>query len=193
MSFLPAFEIGLWNAWVFVVLLFAAGFLPFYIDKEKSKKRVEGEPTGSELKKTTKIAHVITHIIIMPFTLIYSMFLPLKLGALWFFAGLPIYLLPLVMVLMCTISFSTASLGEPLSKGVYAISRHPGYFGFFLGFVGIGIACASWVFLLCALVWIVSWHFGVVEEERILLDKYGDAYKEYMNRTPRWIGIPKSR
>jgi protein-S-isoprenylcysteine O-methyltransferase Ste14 len=129
----------------------------------------------------------------MPFTLIYSMFLPLKLGALWFFAGLPIYLLPLVMVLMCTISFSTASLGEPLSKGVYAISRHPGYFGFFLGFVGIGIACASWVFLLCALVWIVSWHFGVVEEERILLDKYGDAYKEYMNRTPRWIGIPKSR
>jgi protein-S-isoprenylcysteine O-methyltransferase Ste14 len=156
------------------------------------EKRVEGEPTGSELKKTTRIAVVITHIIIMPFTLIYSIFLPLKLGTLWFFAGLPICLLALVMALMSSISFSTAPLGEPLSKGVYAISRHPGYFGFFLGLVGIGIACASWVFLLCALVWIVSWHFGVIEEERILLDKYGDAYRDYMERTPRWIGFSKT-
>lgn len=193
MSFMPAFEIGLWNAWIFTVLFFAAGFIPLYIDYEKTEKMVEGEPTGSEINKTTKITHVITHMIIMPFTLIYSIFLPLKLGTLWFYAGLPIYLLGLVMALMFSISFATAPLGEPISKGVYAISRHPGYFGFFLGLVGIGIACASWVFLLCALVWIVSWHFGVIEEEQILLEKYGDAYREYMNRTPRWIGMPKSR
>jgi protein-S-isoprenylcysteine O-methyltransferase Ste14 len=151
MSFIPAFEIGLWNAWIFMVLLLAAGIAPLYIDNEKTEKRCEGEPTGSELKMTTRIAHVITHIVIMPFTLIYSIFLPLKLGTLWFFAGLPIYLLALVMALMFSISFSTAPLGEPLSKGVYAISRHPGYFGSFLGFVGIGIACASWVFLLWSL------------------------------------------
>jgi protein-S-isoprenylcysteine O-methyltransferase Ste14 len=193
MTLIPAFEIGLWNAWIFMVLLLAAGIAPLYIDNEKTEKRCEGEPTGSELNKTTRIAHVITHIMIMPFTLIYSIFLPLKLGTFWFFAGLPIYLLGLVMALMFSISFSTAPLNEPLSKGVYAISRHPGYFGSFLGFVGIGIACASWVFLLCALVWIVSWHFGVVEEERILLEKYGDAYREYMERTPRWIGFPKTR
>jgi len=93
---------------------------------------------------------------------------------------------------MFGISFATAPLGEPISKGIYAISRHPGYFGFFLVCVCIGIACASWVFLLCALVWIVSWHFGVVEEEHILLEKYEGAYQEYVNRTPRWMGIPKS-
>jgi protein-S-isoprenylcysteine O-methyltransferase Ste14 len=127
------------------------------------------------------------------FTLMYSIFLPLKLGTWWFYAGLPIYLLGWVMALMFSISFSTAPLGEPLSKGVYAISRHPGYLGSFLGFVGVGIACASWVFLLFALVYMVTWHFGVVEEERILLEKYGDAYREYMNRTPRWIGFPKTK
>jgi len=176
-----------------MVLLLAATMVYLLIDKEKAEKRVEGEPTWSELTKTSKIVHVITHIMIEPFTFIYSIFLPLKLGTMWFFIGLPICLLAIVMSLMFSISFSTAPLGEPLSKGVYAISRHPAYFRLFLGYVGIGIACASWVFLLCALVWIVSWHFGVVEEERILLEKYGDAYREYMNRTPRWIGIPKSR
>jgi len=193
MPWSPAFEIGLWNAWILMVLLLAAGTVPLYINNEKTEKRCEGEPIWSELTKTAKIVFVITHIMILPFTLIYSIFLPLKLGTLWLFAGLPIYLLAIVMSLMYSTSFSTAPLGEPMSKGVYAISRHPAYFGLFLGYIGIGIACGSWVFLLCALVWIVSWHFGVVEEERILLEKYGDAYREYMNRTPRWIGIPKSK
>jgi protein-S-isoprenylcysteine O-methyltransferase Ste14 len=193
MSFIPAFDLGLWNAWIFMTLLLVAGTVPLYIDYEKVEKRLEGEPTGSEQNKTTKITHVITHTIIMPFALIYSIFLPLKLGTFWFYVGLPIYLLGLVMALMFSISFATAPLGEPISKGVYAISRHPGYFAGFLGFVGIGIACASWVFLLFGLVWIVSWNFGVVEEERFLLDKYGNAYRDYMKQTPRWIGFPKTK
>ena len=154
---------------------------------------MEGEPEGGEQKKVTRIVHVITHVIIMPFTLIISIFVPINIGTWWFYAGLIIYLLGLVMVLLFSISFATAPLDEPLSKGVFAISRHPQYLGFFLAYVGIGIACASWVFLLCALVWIVSWQYEVDEEEHILLEKYGDAYRQYMDRTPRWIGFPKSR
>jgi len=50
----------------------------------------------------------------------------------------------------------------------------------------------TWIFLLCAVVWIISWNIGVINEERFLIEKYGDAYREYMNRTARWIGIPKS-
>jgi len=176
-----------------MVLLLAAGTVPLYIDSEKTEKRCEGAPTWSELNKTAKIVHVITHIIIMPCTLIYSIFLPLKLGTFWFATGFPISFLAIIMALMFSISFAKAPLGEPIIKGVYSISRHPGYFGFFLGCVGIGIACASWIFLLCALVWIVSWHFGVVEEERNLLETYGNAYREYMNRIPRWIGFPKTK
>ncbi len=132
MSFIPAFKIGLWNASIFMFLFLAATtVLSLLIDKEKMEKRVEGEPTWSELSRTTKIVFVITHIMIMPFTFVYSIFLPLKLGTLWFYAGLPICLLALVMGLMFGISFATAPLGEPISKGIYAISRHPGYFVFF--------------------------------------------------------------
>jgi protein-S-isoprenylcysteine O-methyltransferase Ste14 len=46
--------------------------------------------------------------------------------------------------------------------------------------------------LLLAVAWIVLWCIVVPAEERFLLEKYGDAYREYMNKTPRWIGIPKS-
>jgi protein-S-isoprenylcysteine O-methyltransferase Ste14 len=153
---------------------------------------MEGEPAGKELKKATRAAHVITHAIIMPLSLILGIFVPLKLGTWWFYSGLLVYLAGLVMVFMCSIEFATAPLRQPMVKGIFSISRHPMYTGFFLACFGIGIACASWVFLLCAVVWIVSWRFGVVEEEHILLEKYGEAYRQYMTRTPRWIGFPRT-
>jgi len=31
----------------------------------------------------------------------------------------------------------------------------------------------------------------VPAEERFCLKQYGDTYREYMNKTPRWLGIPK--
>jgi protein-S-isoprenylcysteine O-methyltransferase Ste14 len=191
MSIVPIFEIGIWNAWILIVVLFAAANIPLAIKNEKSENRMEGEPTGSEQKQVTKIVTVITHVIIMPFTLIISIFTPLMVGTWWLYAGLLIYLLGIVFVLTSSISFATAPLGEPLSKGVYAISRHPMYLGFFLAYFGIGIACASWIFLLCAFISIIAWNFAVGEEERILLEKYEEAYRQYMDRTPRWIGFPK--
>jgi protein-S-isoprenylcysteine O-methyltransferase Ste14 len=57
-------------------------------------------------------------------------------------------------------------------------------------YLGIGIACASWVVLLCAVLWIVIWSILAPHEEMLLIEKYGDSYREYLNRTPRWLGIP---
>ena len=134
-----------------------------------------------------------THNIIIPLTIVYLVFLPLKLGTMWLYVGFPIFLLGLVMNLMAGINIATTPLdNEPITKGVYRISRHPAYFGGFLLYFGIGIVCASWIFILFALAWIIMWHISVPSEERSCLKKYGDAYREYMNKTPRWIGIPKS-
>jgi len=192
MSLIPVFELGLWNAWIITVLFYVATLTPLQIGKEKANKRGEGEPAWSEVSKTHRIAILITHAVIMPFTIGYSIFLPLMLGTEWFYVGILISILGTVMSFLAGVSFATASLDEPMTKGVYSISRNPMYFGMFLMYIGIGIACVSWIFLLCAVVWIISWHFGVPEEERILLEKYGSAYREYMDRTPKWIGIPKS-
>jgi len=119
--------------------------------------------------------------------------LPLKLGTVWFFAGFLIYLLGAIIETMAMLDFFTTAVDKPVTKGVYCFSRNPMYFGMFLIFGGTGIACVSWVFLLLTAVFIILFHIGVVSEERSCLQKYGNAYREYMNRTPRWIGIPKSR
>lgn len=160
MSIIPAFELGILNAWILMVMLYSAAFVPLAIGSKRADKRMEGEPAGKELTKKTRTAHLITHATILPFTLLFSIFVPIKLGTWWFYSGLLIYLAGLVMVIMSSIEFATAPLGQPMARGIYTISRHPSYFGFFLAYLGTGIACASWIFLLCAIVWIVSWRYG---------------------------------
>ena len=61
--------------------------------------------------------------------------------------------------------------------------------------LGVGIASASWVFLLFAIisgVGVTRPYFVKIEEAQCL-GHYGAAYREYMDRTPRWMGIPKSQ
>ena len=93
MQLIPALKIGLWNAWILMALLYTAGFIPLFINKEKVEKRGEGEPDWSQLNRNSRITFVITHIMIMPFTLIYSIFLPLELGSSWFIPGLIVFIL----------------------------------------------------------------------------------------------------
>jgi len=61
-----------------------------------------------------------------------------------------------------------------------------------LYYVGVSIASASWLFLLLLIVYTVGLLFVGEREQQGCLEKYGDTYREYMNRTPKWIGIPKS-
>ena len=128
----------------------------------------------------------------MPFTILYSIFLPLKIGTVWLYVGLAIFSLALVISVITSINFATTPLDEPVTKGVYRMSRHPIYLSGFLLYAGIGIATASWVILLCAILWIVLFHIVLPPEEHFLLEKYGDSYRAYMNKTPIWIGFPKS-
>lgn len=192
MSLIPAFEIGLWNAWILQVFFILVISAPDLFMSKEAKERTKRATQTVPFTKTEKRLALSTHVVIMPVAAIYSIFLPLKIGTVWLYVGLPIFALALVMTVMTSINFATTPLDKPVTKGVYRISRHPIYLSGFLLYVGIGIACASWVLLLLAVAWIVLFQIVVPAEERFLLEKYGDAYREYMNRTPRWIGIPKS-
>ena len=131
-------------------------------------------------------------IIYLP-AVVYSIFLPLKLGTTWFYVGFPIALVGLIMLLTVWVSFATTPFDdEPITTGLYRYSRHPMYLTSFLMDIGISIACASWLFLVLSIASVLFAHIRFAGfEERLCLEKYGDAYREYMDRTPRWIGMPK--
>jgi protein-S-isoprenylcysteine O-methyltransferase Ste14 len=110
----------------------------------------------------------------------------------WFYVGLAICLVGLITLTIIMVNFATTPLDELVSKGLYRYSRHPIYITQLLLFIGVGIASASWIFLLLSILRTIASFMLMNPEERYCLEKYGNAYREYMNRTPRWLGIPKS-
>lgn len=142
--------------------------------------------------KIEKILAISTHAIIMPVVFVYSIFLPLKFGPVWLYTGLSIFAVSLVFTTAALFNVASAPADKPVTNGVYKISRHPMYFSGFLMIISVGISCASWIVLLLAVIWIVFWRIVVPAEEKFLIDKYGDSYRDYMEMTPMWIGIPKA-
>ncbi len=190
MSLIPAFEIGIWNAWIFMLWSWLDMFALRLVGKEICQ-RASG--LASEMK-TSRAYKIISYVSMLTelMAIAYSIFLPFKLGTIWFYTGLPIFLLGLVVLTVASVNFAVAPMNEPIARGMYRYSRHPLYLALLFIYLSVGIASASWVFLLVFIVQLVSISIAAVREERFCLEKYGDTYREYMNRTPRWIGIPKS-
>jgi protein-S-isoprenylcysteine O-methyltransferase Ste14 len=193
MSFVPEFELGLWNAWVFMGPFFVVTLLILFF---MVKKGAPGSPSRAVQRacksRSTMFVAVLSKFIYFP-AVLYSVFLPLKLGSVWFYVGFPVMLLGLVGSVLVLVDWARTPVGEPVVCGIYRFSRHPMYVTMFLVLLGVSIACVSWVFLLFTMVFAVgvTRPFFVKLEEAECLGHFGAAYRDYMNRTPRWFGKPK--
>ena len=196
MSLIPAFDIGLWNAWIFELCVLLPLPILLLIGKRRASRSEKGADSKSELDYMTKAERRLFGFsrLVMFLPVIYSIFLPLRLGTTWFYVGLPITLVGLIMLLAVWVKFATAIVDDELiTTGLYRYSRHPMYISWFLMNIGLGIACASWLFLLLSIASMLFAHIRFAGfEERLCLEKYGDAYRGYMDGTPRWLGLPKS-
>ncbi len=188
MQLIPVFKIGLWNAWIFILLVLLPLLLVVLFRRGVFKKT---DSIHSSILTGTENKIFIFSKVILFSVFIYSVFLPLQLGTIWFSIGLPIYLLGLILQTIAWVNVATSPVGEPVTKGLYRYSRHPMYFTLPLIFIGTSIASASWLFLLLSIVLIITHFYNAISEERECLEVYSNAYREYMNRTPRWVGIPK--
>jgi|RhiMetdeSRZDD1v2_1073273.scaffolds.fasta_scaffold1340909_2 protein-S-isoprenylcysteine O-methyltransferase Ste14 len=82
--------------------------------------------------------------------------------------------------------------GEPstvlLESGPYRYTRNPIYIGFVIFYFGLAIMLTSaWMLVLLIPVLIVLQRGVVEREEAYLQVKFGEAYRKYQARVPRWL------
>jgi protein-S-isoprenylcysteine O-methyltransferase Ste14 len=187
MALMPGFEIGVWNAWIFVIPMLIISLSAMRVTAAReSKQSGNFELTGKE----KRIVNAVFLPLIVSF--VYAVFLPLRLGTAWLYSGVVVYLFGVAFSIVAVLNFATSPKDKVITKGVYSISRNPMYIGLILMQIGLGIICSSWLYLLLTLVLLILLNENLSAEERYCIYRYGDSYREYRNKTPRWLGIPKA-
>src|SRR5262249_1705854 len=89
--------------------------------------------------------------------------------------------------------FLTATSRILITHGPFALSRNPMFlsglsvwigWAIFYGSVSVGVAIL--------LFWAFANYLKVPQEERGLEARFGDEYRAYRRRVPRWLGIPRA-
>jgi protein-S-isoprenylcysteine O-methyltransferase Ste14 len=76
-----------------------------------------------------------------------------------------------------------------ITDGPFAVSRNPLYLSHTLLTAGIGVAAHTlWPILFAPLALLAARHLAVEREEQHLEARFGDAWRAYAARVPRWLG-----
>jgi protein-S-isoprenylcysteine O-methyltransferase Ste14 len=103
--------------------------------------------------------------------------------------------LGIVLIVACILGRTWSSLyiggrkiEEFVQTGPYSVMRNPLYFFSFLGAAGVGMQVGSVALgLICAfLAWMV-FYMVVLQEEQVLAARYGETYRNYLARVPRFF------
>ena len=191
MTLIASFEISWWNTWILMLgFLLHVPFMQLMGNLMKTGSimaKMGGAPVSEKEKRVNLIATVIYYLLI-----VLSVFLPLRFGTAWFYCGIAAWFVGMTVLILSIVSVAKTPTGRVFTTGPYRFSRHPLYLALSAVFIGAGLASASWLFLLLAGLYSVLLMIHVDSEEQECLALFGDTYRNYARRTPRWIGLPKA-
>ena len=183
MELFPTLGIGWLNGWLPLAgLCLAEGLLLLLSPKDVVAKLFDR--SGWDRKQK---AFLLTGKLFSLACLVLLVLTPLKLGASVFIIGTSLYGLGWVGLVLAILDFKNTPPGQLVTRGLYRVSRHPQIFALFIMFVGMCLATGSWVALLVLVLSKLFQHPTIVAEEEACLAHYGDSYRAYMRRTPRYF------
>ena len=180
--------VGFYNLWLILAIGGAFSWLLMTIgDKLRGVKIANKEDHANTKVAIISMLPLLTLLGICIFT-------PIVIGAL-FWIGCVLLIIAGIIYVLSIAAFVNAKKGLT-TIGIYQVSRNPMYVVMLLIFIAftlmawqaapiMGIITA---FITLLNVFVIHWM--VLGEERFLAKKYGDAYHKYMNKTPRYVGIP---
>lgn len=185
MKLFPDYSFELLNAgWYSLFYGIVSILVMIKIPKDK-KKRILTFPRYD--RDTEKFVSGFISFVFGKGLIIYTIFIPIEVFTIYFYVGTIIYLIGLFLSAFSMWSFSKAELLQPVTNGIYKISRHPMQIMNFVMWIGIGIVTETWIIIICTILFAIFSYPSLKAQERYCIEKYGDNYTEYMKRTPRYL------
>lgn len=74
---------------------------------------------------------------------------------------------------------------ELVDKGIYGIVRHPQYVAGMLMSIALALIAQHWIVALLGAIAAIVYYVDTSEEEKTNLERFGEAYQEYIKIVPR--------
>jgi len=126
----------------------------------------------------------------------WSKFVLVRHQKMWFWLGIGLLLLGSALRRHCfkmlgsyfTANVKVADDQTVIKEGAYRWVRHPSYTGGMLMYLGTGLALTNWLsVLVIVILGGLGYAYRVRVEERALASALGQSYREYMQRTKRFV------
>lgn len=187
MELIPTLKIGWLNGWILLCLIYLIfGLLLILFPKDVVSRLYDYD--RSVWGKTQRVFYIIGKLLAFV-CLVLIIFTPLKIRANIFIPGIILFALGLAGFITALFNFKNTSPNQPVTRGLYRISRHPQVIMLFIMSIGICIAIGSWLVLFIMIVSSLFLHFRDIAEEKACLERYGDAYRNYIKLVPRYFLI----
>ncbi len=183
MELFPELSLGWSNGWIALALLVLTDSILFLSFPKPVVARLWDR---SRWSRKQRIYTVIGKLISLG-GLILIVFTPLKLGTPVFVVGAVVALIGLAGVITSVVDFAATPLDQPVTRGLYRISRHPQVVAAGLVLLGSSIAIGSWAAVILWAAGHIFGHWGILAEEEACLKQYGDPYRQYLNCVPRYL------
>ncbi|MBN1437952.1 MAG: hypothetical protein JW929_00960 [Anaerolineales bacterium] len=179
----PALSLGWLNGWVPLVLMALVDLGLFRILPKEVVARLYGRV------KVEGWQRVIAAIGNLVFTasLVLVVFTPLKIGDPVFAVGCIVSLAGLAGQVKSFLDFRDTPPDQPVTRGIYRISRHPQNVTSRVAALGICIAVGSWAAVTLWTVGNALCHWEKLAEEQTCLEQYGESYRQYLHKVPRYF------
>ena len=183
MEFLPEFKLVWLGGWLLLALLVLTDGVLFLAFRKDTVTRLF-DRSGWTLKQ--KVFTVIGKLLALVVVLMI-IFTPLRLGSYVFIIGTMLVGVGLIVLVKALIDFRNSVPDQAVTQGIYSVTRHPQNLASSMVIFGCTIAIGSWLSLILFVVARIFLHANLVAEEDVCLREYGDAYRDYMKRVPRYL------
>ncbi|MBN1876023.1 MAG: isoprenylcysteine carboxylmethyltransferase family protein [Anaerolineae bacterium] len=183
MELFSELKLGWLNGWIFLGLLCLIDGICFLVFPKAVVKRLFDRSGWSQKQVVFTVIGKVCALVCL-FLLIFT---PLKIGNAIFILGAGVAALGLIGLAIALFNYRNTPFGEPVTRGLYKISRHPQIVMASVVLLGACIAIGSWSAVIALTIARILSHFGILAEEEICLKQYGDSYQTYMQRVPRYF------
>jgi protein-S-isoprenylcysteine O-methyltransferase Ste14 len=185
MEMFSQLRIGLCNGWLLVALFALVFGALLIIFPRDVVTRLYERPRRTRSQTVRRTLGVFLALV----WLALAILTPLRHAGVVLAIGLTLYAGGLTGLVLALFSYAHTPADQPVTSGLYRISRHPQQVMVSLVFLGVSIAMGSWLALGLIGIGLIGGHVKVVAEEKACLEKYGESYREYMKQVPRYFLI----